>query len=160
MRAFCHLQGPHASFYPLFLLSSDLSVFKVTVDTSKKPAAVVPSEAPVAGANTSEAFTPAAPPTVPAATAPELVVENNDAEPLWPDEEEQPIVELISNAEPLWPHEEEPTEELVHDDPLQLLQEQDAVDQDAPPGISLAPKAATNKTKSKRPKFKLRKAKK
>jgi hypothetical protein len=101
---------------------------------------------------------------------PEVVVEDAEeerpnAEPLWPDEVEQPNAEPLwpgeeeqPNAEPLWPDEEEPIKEQVHDDPLQMLQEQDAVEEDVAPAISLVPKAATNKAKSKRPKFKLRKA--
>jgi hypothetical protein len=148
--------------FSLSLLSSDLSVFKVTVDMTKKPAAVATTEASAAeDPSTTEALVKTAP-------EPEQEVVVEDAEPLWPPEvEEQPNTEPLwpdeeeqPNAEPLWPDEEEPIKEQVHDDPLQLLQEQDAVEEDAPPAISLVPKAAANKAKSKRPKFKLRKAKK
>jgi hypothetical protein len=134
-----------------------LSVFKVTVDMTKKPAATEASAAEDPA--TTE-------PAVKAAPEPEQEVVVEDAEPLWPpEEEEQPNAEPLwpdqeeqLNAEPLWPDEEEPIKGQVQDNPLQLLQEQDAVEEDAAPAISLVPKAAANKAKSKRPKFKLRKA--
>jgi hypothetical protein len=149
---------PHTKLFPLStLLYSDLSVFKVTLDMTKKPAATDASEAK--DPSSTEAVVKMAP-----EPEQEVVVEDAEplwppevkpqpnAEPLWPDEEEQP------NAEPLWPDEEEPIKEQLPDDPLQLFQEQGAVEEDTAPAISLVPKAATNKAKSKRPKFKLRKA--
>jgi hypothetical protein len=145
----------------LSCLLSDLSVFKVTVDMTKKPASV---EAPADPSKTSEdaASTPSTddPPGSPQpevveevaelahVTEPEPVVEE---EPLWPDEEE-PVVE-----EPLWPDEEEPMEP-VNDDPF--MQEEVAVEQDAPSGISLVPKAASSKAKTKKPNFRSRMKKK
>jgi hypothetical protein len=115
--------------------------------------------------------TPASPPAEPTEpvpdpeAAPEVVVE--DAEPLWPESEPapEPIAEPLwpdeePMAEPLWPDEElEPTgaDEMANDDPLQLLEKQDAA---VEPAISLVPKAATNKAKAKKPKFRMGKKKK
>jgi hypothetical protein len=129
------------------------------MDMTKKPAATEASA--VEDPSTTE-------PAVTMAPEPEQEVVIEDAEPLWPpEEEEQPNAEPLwpdeeeqPSAEPLWRDEEEPIKGQLQGDPLELLQEQDAVEEDAAPAISLVPKAATNKAKSKRPKFKLRKAKK
>jgi hypothetical protein len=172
---YCRIHGPHTW---LFIFSlSDLSVFKVTVEVTTKP------ETDETGAPTTEIktyssegvslATPAAPPSEEGTgekaepdpdAAPEVVVE--DAEPLWPDTEPapEPAAEPLwpdeePMAEPLWPDEElEPTgaDEMANDDPLQLLEKQAEVE----PSISLVPKAATNKAKTKKPKFRMGKKKK
>jgi hypothetical protein len=141
-------------------------VFKVTVDTSKKTtsattttaAAATTSQAasaPLATTETADDYTaevqPIEPPTLPPM---EAVPAPPAAEPALA-VVDQP--NAIVNMEPFWPVQEEELAELG-DDPL--LQEEQAA-KGATASISLVPnKAGATKAKSKRPKFRLRKAKK